>query len=65
MAKSKSTFEKMQREKAKREKKVEKLKRKEVKKIEKEEEEIELPENGEDPDLAGIVPGPQPINTGW
>ena len=65
MAKSKSTFEKMQREKLKREKRVEKLKRKEVKKAEKEETDIELVQEGEDPDLAGITAGPQPINTDW
>ena len=59
MAKSKATFEKMQREKMKRQKKREKLDRKEVKKAEKEQ---ELPlEDGVDPDLAGIVAGPQPI----
>lgn len=62
MAKSKSTFEKMQREKAKRQKRQEKLKDKERKKEEKADEEVEELVDGEDPDLAGIVAGPQPVN---
>lgn len=63
MAKSKATFEKMQREKAKREKRREKLELKERKKAEKED--MDLPEDGSDPDLAGIVAGPQPVNDDW
>lgn len=64
MAKSKTTFEKMMRERAKQQKKKEKLERKEEKKSLKEDDEIEE-EEGVDPDLAGIVAGPQPINEGW
>lgn len=52
----------MQREKAKRQKRQEKLKDKERKKEEKADEEVEELVDGEDPDLAGIVAGPQPVN---
>ena len=52
----------MQREKAKREKKRDKLALKEIKKTEKAEAKLEKGEAGEDPDLAGIVAGPQPID---
>ena len=67
MAKSKATFEKSQRERLKRQKseikRKEKLDKKEMKKALKEE---ALPlENGEDPDLAGIVAGPQPERDDW
>ncbi len=64
MAKSKTTFEKMMRERAKQQKKKEKLERKEIKKSQKEDDEILL-EEGEDPDLAGIVAGPQPVEDIW
>jgi hypothetical protein len=47
------------REKAKQEKRKEKLERRAVRKQEKTE--SSRPEGIEDPDLAGIVPGPQPI----
>lgn len=63
MAKSKTTFEKMLREKKKREKQQDKKVRKEIKKAQKDD---ALPlEDGEDPDLAGIVAGPQPISDDW
>lgn len=67
MAKSKATCEKSQRERLKRQKseikRKEKLDKKEMKKALKEE---ALPlENGEDPDLAGIVAGPQPERDDW
>lgn len=67
MAKSKATFEKSQRERLKRQKseikRKEKLDKKEMKKVLREE---ALPlENGEDPDLAGIVAGPQPERDDW
>lgn len=62
MARSKTTFEKMQREKAKQQRKREKLALKEIKKAEKVEAKLEAGESGEDPDLAGIVAGPQPID---
>lgn len=47
------------REKAKQEKRKEKLERRAVRKQEKTE--GPRPDGVEDPDLAGIVPGPQPI----
>ena len=62
MGRPKSTFEKMQREKAKRERRREKLALKEVKKQEKAEAKVDSCEDGEDPALAGIVAGPQPID---
>lgn len=58
MAKSKHTFKKIEREKDRASKKIQKeAKRLEIKKLKAEAE----PFAGEgDPDLAGIVPGPQP-----
>jgi len=47
----------------KRQRRQEKLERRAQRKIEKEQAAAEAPENvtGEDPDIAGIVPGPQPL----
>jgi hypothetical protein len=50
---------KRQKERARQEKKRDKLKKKEQRKAEKEPAAPVPP--GEDPDIAGIVPGPQPI----
>ena len=62
MARDKSTFEKMQREKNKQQKKKAKQERKKLKKVDTEDEETTEVEAGEDPDLAGLVAGPQPMN---
>ncbi len=58
-----TTFAKRQREMRKRERRKEKLARREQRKLEKEQAAEEAPETptGEDPDIAGIVPGPQPL----
>jgi len=57
-ANKKATATKRSRERAKVEKRKEKLQRREDRKKDKE---TELPvEEGQDPDLAGIKPGPQP-----
>ena len=61
--KSKHTFKKNEREKEKKQKRDEKLARKlEHKKLK-----SETPSRGDgiDPDIAGIVPGPQPRNEDW
>lgn len=57
MAKQKSTFGKRSREDAKRQKRKEKSERRAMKKLKKEK--VLSEECHEDPDLAGIVPGPQ------
>lgn len=51
-------FMKRQKERARQEKKAEKLQRRAERKAQREEHPRDP--NGEDPDLAGIVPGPQP-----
>lgn len=58
-----TTFAKRQREMRKRQRRQEKLERRAQRKIDKEQAALEAPENttGEDPDIAGIVPGPQPL----
>lgn len=53
-----TTFEKRRREQEKLQKRKEKQKKRELRKLEKENSTTTL--NGEDPDIAGIVPGPQP-----
>lgn len=55
---SRATREKRSREKGLQEKRKEKLDRRLLRKMEKENN--PRPPQGEDPDLAGIVPGPQP-----
>lgn len=57
--KSGTTFEKRRRERAKIEKRQEKQKKRELRKLEKENT-IPGLEYG-DPDIAGIIPGPQPL----
>jgi len=58
-----TTFAKRQREIRKRERRKEKLARRAERKLAKERAALNAPENltGEDPDIAGIVPGPQPL----
>ena len=58
-----TTFAKRQREIRKRQKRQEKLERRAQRKVEKEDAAEEAPVNlsGEDPDIAGMVPGPQPL----
>ena len=58
-----TTFAKRQREIRKRQRRQEKLERRAQRKLEKEQAALEAPEGmpGEDPDIAGIVPGPQPL----
>jgi len=54
-----ATQEKKRRERKKQEKRQEKLERRDIRKSEKKD---RLPgEEEEDPDIAGIVPGPQPV----
>jgi len=57
--KSRPTFQKAQREKAKQEKRQAKLARRIGARQEKNENDSS--EHGEDPDIAGIRPGPQPL----
>ncbi len=52
---------KRQKEAARRDKKRRKEEKKEQRKREKEEHPGQQPVAGEDPDIAGIVPGPQPL----
>lgn len=58
-----TTFAKRQREIRKRQKRQEKLERRATRKAEKDQAEVDAPEilTDEDPDIAGIVPGPQPL----
>ena len=58
-----TTFAKRQREIRKRQRRQEKLERRAQRKLEKEQAAEEALPNlsGEDPDIAGIVPGPQPL----
>ena len=59
MATGRTTFTKRQRERARARKKQEKLERRARRKAEKE---ASGPiADGEDPDIAGIIPGPQPL----
>ncbi len=62
--KARPTFEKRRKEKARQDKKREKAEKREQRKLEKDNQEPVLDEDGnviEDPDIAGIVPGPQPL----
>ncbi|HHO76714.1 MAG TPA: hypothetical protein ENN05_09845 [Deltaproteobacteria bacterium] len=61
--KSQNTFKKKMREEAKRRKKKDKEARKQDRKELKSNEES-IP-SVEDPDIAGIVPGPQPLSDEW
>jgi hypothetical protein len=54
-----SQFEKRKKELARRERQKQKAERRDIR--EKEKAERSTGESGEDPDIAGIVPGPQPI----
>ena len=58
-----TTFAKRQREIRKRQRRQEKLERRAQRKMDKEQAAEEAPGDlsGEDPDIAGIVPGPQPL----
>ncbi len=60
MRSSGTTFSKRQRERAKREKKREKAQKREQRKVEKDDS-PEAVASDVDPDIAHIVPGPQPI----
>ena len=57
MSKQRTTFTKNQRERAKQQKKKDKAERRAQRKTEREERVVS---GDEDPDIAGIVPGPQP-----
>ena len=57
MAQPRSTFAKRQRERQKQEKREEKARRRAERQKERD---ARVAEDGEDPDIAGIVPGPQP-----
>ena len=62
MAKQKATFEKRAREKAKQDKRLEKIDRKSNKNKASDDSDAGQENTFDgDPDLAGIVPGPQPI----
>ncbi|MBN2298268.1 MAG: hypothetical protein JXM72_06715 [Deltaproteobacteria bacterium] len=61
--KSQNTFKKKTREEAKRKKKMEKEVRKQERKELKASDDIVS--GVEDPDIAGIVPGPQPLPDEW
>ncbi len=56
-----TTFAKRQREMRKRERRKEKLERRAQRKLEKEQAPAPEAPPGEDPDIAGIIPGPQPL----
>ena len=58
MSKQRTTFTKQQRERAKQQKKKDKAQRREQRKIERED---RVGSGDEDADIAGIVPGPQPL----
>ncbi len=60
MARNPATFAKRQRELQKQQKRKEKAKRRAIRKQEKDMTTTDAPP-GIDPDIAGIVPGPQPI----
>ena len=60
---SKSTFQKLEKEKARQQKRKEKEARRIDAKQRKANRNIEV--NGEDPDLIGIKPGPQPLPEQW
>jgi hypothetical protein len=59
MAGSNQTFKKRERERQRQDKKREKERRREERKHEKDARPDAM--NGEDPDIAGIIPGPQPL----
>jgi hypothetical protein len=61
--KSKATFQKMEKEKARQQKQREKEARRLETKTHKPV--ADLAANGEDPDIAGIRPGPQPLPEQW
>ena len=61
--KSKATFQKMEKEKARQQKQREKEARRLEAKTHKTD--ADLGANGEDPDIAGIRPGPQPLPEQW
>ena len=58
MTRPRVTFTKRQRERSKQEKKEEKAKKRAQRKAERQD---RLASVGEDPDIAGIIPGPQPV----
>jgi hypothetical protein len=60
---SKATFQKLEKEKARQEKRKEKEARRVDAKQRKASRDIAV--NGEDPDLVGIKPGPQPLPEQW
>lgn len=60
---SKSTFQKLEKEKARQQKRKEKEARRVDAKQRKASRDIAV--NGEDPDLIGIKPGPQPLPEQW
>lgn len=60
--KSRATFQKREKEKARQQKQKEKQTRREEAK---QRAEVVTRVEGEDPDIAGIVPGPQPLPQQW
>jgi len=62
MARPRATFSKRQRENAKKEKRAEKAERRASRRTERDESPGDPSDaSDEDPDIAGIIPGPQPI----
>ncbi|HEY7911711.1 MAG TPA: hypothetical protein VIG62_07350 [Blastocatellia bacterium] len=61
--KSRPTFQKREREKAR----IQKQKDKEARRMESKDRKLNAPQavEGEDPDIAGIRPGPQPLPEQW
>jgi hypothetical protein len=60
---ARATWKKREREKLKQEKRMDKQERRDLKKTEKDDDDLsdEGIAEGEDPDIAGIIPGPQPV----
>ena len=63
MAGSNQTFKKRERERQRQDKRREKERRREERKHEKDARPNAV--DGEDPDIAGIIPGPQPLPEDW
>jgi hypothetical protein len=59
--KARPSVEKRRKEKARQDKNLDKLHRREQRKLERAQRKVESSESGEDPDIAHIVPGPQPL----
>ena len=60
MGRPRTTFQKLQKERARQEKKAKKAARRVERQAEREDQ--DAPQAGEDPDIVGMVPGPQPTD---